>query len=171
MTQLQSHHLAGDHEEHRSFSLEEWVIALVLAVMTATLFSQIIARFVFSASFAWSEELSRYLFVWLVFLGLGAVTLRKEHIIVDALTARLPHRLRSAMVQGCYAVLFTINVLIVVSAVQMIYILFDLGQDSPALALPMWLVYLSVPVGLTIMSVRLIQMSFRLWKTPEGEDL
>lgn len=167
MTGPRANDLAEADEGREKLCPEEWIIASTLAIMVITLFSQIVARFVFNASFVWSEELSRYLFVWLVFLGLGAVTLRHEHIVVDALTEKFPAAVRRALLQGSYVLLLLINVLLIVAAARMVYLLFDLGQESPALALPMWLVYLSLPVGLTVTSLRLVQASIRMWSSPE----
>lgn len=149
------------------YSPEEVLTAIMLMVMVVTLFCQIIARFVFSASFTWTEELARYLFVWLVFIGLGSVTLRSEHIIVDALIARFPTQARRLMLQLTYAALLLINILIAVAAARMVYILLGLGQSSPAMAVPMWVVYLSLPLGLTIASLRLIQVNIRLWRNSD----
>ena len=148
------------------YSPEEVLTASMLIVMVLTLFAQIIARYVFSASFTWSEELSRYLFVWLVFIGLGAVTLRAEHVIVDALVAQFPSRIRRLLTQFTYVALIAMNILIGLAAAAMVYTLFGLGQSSPALGIPMWIVYLSLPAGMTVASLRLIQVSVHLWRAP-----
>jgi C4-dicarboxylate transporter DctQ subunit len=157
-------------EAPEKYSPEEWCIAIALVVMTVTLFAQIVARFIFGTSFTWSEELTRYLFLWLVFAGLGVVTLRSEHIVVDAAISWLPEKSRRILQQICYVVLLVVNIIFAAAAVQMVYIIFDLGQESPALALPMWLVYLSLPVGLVLASLRLIQVSVRLWRDRTHTD-
>jgi C4-dicarboxylate transporter, DctQ subunit len=149
-------------------SVEEWIVSAILGVMVVVIFAQVVARYVFGSSFTWSEELARYAFIWLVFVGLGAVTLRGEHIVVDALTARLPDAARRVATQAVHAIVFAVNVLVIVAAVRMVYVLEELGQSSPALGLPMWTVYAAAPVGLAVASARLIQVSVQLWRTPEG---
>jgi C4-dicarboxylate transporter DctQ subunit len=51
--------------------LEEWLIALLLAVMTCITFTQVIARYIFNYSFVWALELVTVLFAWLIFLGMS----------------------------------------------------------------------------------------------------
>lgn len=152
--------------QRQRYAPEEVLTACALIVMVITLFAQIIARYFFSASFTWSEELSRYLFVWLVFVGLGAVTLRGEHVIVDAAISRFSPRVRRGLSQMTYGVLLLTNILVGLAAALMVYTLFDLGQSSPAMGIPMWIIYLSLPAGMTVASLRLIQISVELWRTP-----
>ena len=62
---------------------------LLLAVMFLITFWQIIARFIPGDSTVWSEEVARFIFVWIVFLGAAALTRDEEHIRIAALTDRL----------------------------------------------------------------------------------
>ena len=62
---------------------------ILLAVMFLITFWQIIARFVPGDSTVWSEEVARFVFVWIVFLGAATLTRDEEHIRISALTDRL----------------------------------------------------------------------------------
>ena len=153
-------------EKPQKHSIEGTVVALILATMVVILFAQVFARVIFSSSIVWSEEVARYLFIWLVFVGLGAVTLHGGHIVVDVLLLRLPFRGRRIATQTIYAVVFMINVVVIIATVRMIEVVLSLNQASPAANIPMGLVYLAVPVGVTIASLRLLQVSLSLWKKP-----
>jgi TRAP-type C4-dicarboxylate transport system permease small subunit len=70
----------------------EYLIALLLLLMSAITFYQVVARVVFQVSSVWSEELARYTYVWMVFLG-AAVLIRDDALIrVGVLTDRLTGR-------------------------------------------------------------------------------
>ncbi len=73
-------------------SLAEYAVCALLAVMVVVVFLQVIFRFVIRSSLPWSEELARYLMVWIVFLGASIGVKRKSHIGVEAVVALLPDR-------------------------------------------------------------------------------
>lgn len=72
--------------------LEEWLIAILLAIMTIITFAQVIARYVFDYSFTWALELVQFLFAWLIFLGMAYGVRVGSHIGVDALVKSLGPR-------------------------------------------------------------------------------
>jgi TRAP-type C4-dicarboxylate transport system permease small subunit len=158
----------GTDSSTRRFTPEEILGAGLMLAMVLVLFAQVVSRFVFSNSLSWSEELARYLFIWLIFLCLGAVTLRGEHVAIDLVTDRLPPGTRRICEQACLAVAFAINVVLLIAGFQIAYVLLDLGQTSAALALPMWLVYSALPVGMLLALIRGVQASVALWRGPAG---
>ena len=64
--------------------LEEGLIALLMAAMTLTAFSQVVARYVFNYSFVWALELNTVFFAWLIFLGMSYGVRVGSHIGIDA---------------------------------------------------------------------------------------
>jgi len=74
----------------------EALMALDLALIVLLVFSNVVARYGFGAGFAGAEEISRLLFVWLVFLGAILALRRKAHLGVELVQARLPRPLRRA---------------------------------------------------------------------------
>ncbi len=73
--------------------MKKWVDrfnGLLLALMFLTTFYQILARDIFVISSMWTEELARFLFVWIVFLGAATLIDGNEHIRIAILIDRLP---------------------------------------------------------------------------------
>ena len=68
----------------------EKLMALALALIVLLIFSNVVGRYVLGTSFAGAEELSRLLFVWLVFLGAILALRRRAHLGVELVQARLP---------------------------------------------------------------------------------
>ena len=68
----------------------EIVIVACLAVMAVLVFGNVVLRYAFDSGIAVSEELSRLLFVWLIFLGAILASVQRAHIGFDALVQRLP---------------------------------------------------------------------------------
>lgn len=57
-------------------------------------FLQVCLRYIFSHSFAWIEEVSRYLFVWIVFLGAAIAFDDDSHIKIDFIESKLPKKIK-----------------------------------------------------------------------------
>ena len=70
--------------------LLEWTIALVLALMVVLVFGNVVLRYAFNSGITVSEEISRWLFVWLTFLGAIVALKEHGHLGSDMLVSRLP---------------------------------------------------------------------------------
>jgi len=81
----------------RAERLVEWLMALALSIMVVLIFGNVVLRYVFNSGLAWAEELSRLMFVWLIFLGAILALRRHAHLGVEILQARLPRKAR----RGC----------------------------------------------------------------------
>ena len=82
----------------------EILIVVCLAVMAVLVFGNVVLRYAFDSGIAVSEELSRLLFVWLIFLGAILASVQHAHIGFDALMQRLPVAARKLAVlfTGCF---------------------------------------------------------------------
>lgn len=76
----------------------EMVIAVSLAIMAILVFGNVVLRYGFNSGLVFSEEFSRLLFVWLIFLGTILASSEHAHLGVDSLVRRLPHRARQACI-------------------------------------------------------------------------
>ncbi|WP_294150485.1 TRAP transporter small permease [uncultured Clostridium sp.] len=138
-------------------SLEEWILGALLIGMAVILLIQILMRAVVGNSLTWAEEVARYFYVWSVFLSLGCTIRNGTVLRVDLLLELLPKRLR----QLIEILLDLINVVLYaglayfsVSVMQKVQIS---GQTSPALEIPMYLVYAIIPIGFVMASLRSVQ--------------
>jgi tripartite ATP-independent transporter DctM subunit len=77
--------------------LLEAAAAACLLGITIVVSMQVVCRYLLKDLPPWSEELSRYLFIWGVFLGAGVALERKAHVSIDSLVSRLPATARRAM--------------------------------------------------------------------------
>ena len=125
--------------------------ALVLALMAALVIYQVSARYLFGSPPSWTEELARYLQVWLVLLASPVCVRRGLHLAVDYVTPRLPPGARVAFRTGvllvsgffCLALAFYGTRLLAVARMQ----------TSPALGVSMIWPYLAVPISGVLMAV------------------
>ena len=71
-------------------SLFEFLTALMLALMVVLVFGNVVLRYGFNSGIAVSEEVSRWLFIWITFLGAVVALRERAHLGVDMLVSRLP---------------------------------------------------------------------------------
>ncbi len=123
----------------------EWSLAGLGLTMVVVVAAQVFCRYVLNHSLFWSEELARYLLVWLTFLGATVAYHRRAHPSIDILAARVgPRGGRVLAIAGYLAALLFFGVL-TVYGLQFAH--FVRAQISPALQLPKWVVMLALPLS------------------------
>lgn len=134
-----------------------------IALMLLIVFFQVISRYCFSYTPSFAEELSRYLFVWVVFLSLPLVAKHGGHMAIETITSRIKGA--KLKVFRVAADIFTIAFLLLmtVQGIRMVGIAHF--QTSPAMLLPMSYVYVIIPIGCGIMCINVLAHFVRLLRT------
>jgi len=78
------------------FKVFDVLVVIGMAVMSLLVFSNVVLRYGFSSGIAFSVEVSRVLFVWIIFLGSAVALAKGAHLSVDTLVSRLPRKVRFA---------------------------------------------------------------------------
>jgi TRAP-type transport system small permease protein len=120
------------------------LIILLIALITVSTM-QIVWRYLLQHSLSWSEELARFMFVWVVTLGAAVAFNSGSHITIDLFIKWLPRVPRIATQWAGRLVMMGIWLIVAVTTLQLLPIV-NL-QRSPALGLPMGWAYLAVLVG------------------------
>lgn len=84
------------HMIPRAERLVEWLMALALSIMVILIFSNVVLRYGFNTGLAWAEEVSRLMFVWMIFLGAILALRHHAHLGVEFMVEKLPPALRRA---------------------------------------------------------------------------
>ncbi len=135
------------------------------AAMAVIIFFQVVFRFSIKIPLPWSEELSRYLMIWIGMMG-GSIALHEgRHIGVDFMVERVPKRFRWTV--SIPATLFIIWFLWLVVREGTHLALQNYSQLSPAMMIPMLLPYSAIPVGGAFMLIQ--SLAILLHTIPRGE--
>ncbi len=115
------------------------IMAFALALMVVLVFGNVVLRYFFNSGITWSEEMSRYLFIWLTFLGAIGAFQNKEHLGVDMLIKRLPRKAKKVtLIVSDLLVLFVL-ILLLDGSWKMTLI--NLESKAPATGMPLAFVY------------------------------
>lgn len=148
--------------------LMNYIIAVALSLMAIFVFGNVVLRYFFNSGLTWAEEVSRFLFIWLIFLGSILALKDNEHLGVDTLVRKLSLKGKK--------ILFVVNnVLILVTLLLVLegswkLTLLNLDQSSPAIGLPYAYVYISGVVMSLGMGVIVAAKLYRLLTNKMDED-
>lgn len=135
-------------------NLEEMILVILFAVLVLDIFLQVIMRYVFNNSLFWSEELGRFLFEWLTWLGISLGAKRGEHIAITMLVDKFPYK--KAQVLNIISSL----IVIIICAVTAYYGIFMAvtwaGSKFICLRISLAWGYASIPIGCMLVIIRTI---------------
>jgi TRAP-type C4-dicarboxylate transport system permease small subunit len=149
-------------------NFEEYFVVWTLAGMTILVFAQVVMRYVFSYSLSWSEELSRYIFLWLSWVGASYAVKEGSHFRVEMFANLIKGKHRRRYEIGILIVWFMFCFFLTLVGTQLVLFLVRTWQVSAAMRIPMAVPYASVPVSSLLMCVRLI---IEIRKILRGEEI
>ncbi len=146
------------------------VNAFFLLVMVTAIFLQVVARYVFNHALPWPEELGRFLFAWIVFLGTVSVLQADEMLSLDILYQWIPKK--AGAVLKWIVSLVMLGFLLVMMKGGYELMVRQASQRSVGLEIPMGVVYLILPLGTFLMSLvmvfKIVRQTKRLLSKEEG---
>ena len=145
--------------------LEEVLLVILLACMAVIMGIQVFCRYVLSMSLSWSEELTRYLFIWAGFLSISYCTKRCISIKIEQFVALFPKRGKSLFKVINHTVELVLFFYLLPFSWRYLYSAIATGQTSPALGIPMYLVQAAPLAGFLLAAVRILQRWVIEWKT------
>lgn len=157
--------------------LEEWIIATLMGAATFIIFIAVLHRYLsglpipgvqdalIKLNTSWAQELCIYMFVWMAKFGAAYGVRTGIHVGVDVLINRLSPQWRAKFVSfGLIAGAVFTGIIGTLGAL-FVYRMAETGQTSADLELPMWIVYLAVPLGSYLMCFRFLQVLVQFLRT------
>lgn len=143
---------------------EETILVILLVVIASIMMLQIFMRYIINSSLPWPEEFARYCYIWTAFFSVG-LTIRNRTILrVDIVTGLLPkfiQRIIEVFAQSFITLFFGV---LFYYSLNVIKLMEASGQTSPALRLPMYLVYLCTSLGFFVATLRGAQATVKAIK-------
>ena len=130
--------------ERKEFEYYVITGAMLLLVLMGVL--QILFRFVLNFSLSWTEELSRYLFILMVYTGASLALKRKKHVRVELIDIYVKSKIKKYIFIFNDIVMIWLLLLVGYAGLKISMTTYEMEQLSPALGLPMYLVYGIIPL-------------------------
>ncbi|MBO5994526.1 MAG: TRAP transporter small permease [Firmicutes bacterium] len=151
-------------------AVEKYVTAFLFAVMCVVLILQVIFRTT-GNPLSWSEEIARYLFVWIIYLAASRAMATEKHLTVDILPLILKgkanvilHIISTLITLACFAGLLYAGSFVLPN-------LLVKTQFSPATHVNMFFLYLAPTLGTALMTIRALQILFKDFKKLKNGDV
>ncbi|MDP3672389.1 MAG: TRAP transporter small permease [Telluria sp.] len=159
--------------------LEEWIIATLMGAATLIIFIAVVHRYLsglpipgvqdwlIQINTSWAQELCIYMFVWMAKFGAAYGVRTGIHVGVDVLINRLNERWRAKFVIfGLLAGALFTGVIGTLGA-EFVWGMAHTEQTSPDMEVPVWIVYLAVPLGSWLMCFRFLQVAVQFVRSGE----
>jgi len=131
------------------------ILALILGAMTILVFGSVVLRYVLNSPVTWSDELASLLFAWITFVGAFVGFRSRSHIALDTLVVFLPQEVRRGIARVVDGVVLVVLALFVWQGVRLCNTTWSL--EFPAMEISRGYLYLSLPVGATLMIVAVLE--------------
>lgn len=138
-----------------------WAIIAASAAMVAIVSGQVVLRYVFNSSLDWSDEVSRLLFVWSMFLAIPLGIREGAHVGIGLLTSRLPDAQRAALARACALGAAALMAVVFWQALKVAWLTWDEMMQSLNVSANWFLVPVAVAAAHSFL--HLLQL---LWRDP-----
>ncbi len=138
------------------------LLSIILIISFQTFYRYVISQFTEGAGSAvWTEELARFIFIWITYLAAAVAIKKRENIRVDFFYDRLPKNWKGVfwIVNNlCFLVL---GVVVVIMGTDLVMFQIRYPQIAPALQIPYYIPYMILPIGFSLICIRLVQDTWR----------
>ncbi len=123
-------------------------LVLLMATMLLTVLWQIFTRYVLNSPSSITEEISRFVFIWIGILGAAYASGQRIHVTIDLLSPKLNDKQKKMLQRFIALLVITFCLLaLVIGGGNLVYVNNLLGQHSAALNIPLSVVYAVLPIG------------------------
>ncbi|WP_297777489.1 TRAP transporter small permease [uncultured Roseovarius sp.] len=142
-------------------NLERWALLIFYMMLVVTMAIEVIRREVFAYSSVWGEEIVRYAFIYLAWIGAAAAVRERAHIRIDVIMHYVGPRLKAALYILGDLVMAAVAIVALYWSWETVLVSAKFGSVSAGLRVSMVWFLLAVPVGFGLMLLRLVQSFLR----------
>lgn len=133
-------------------------------LMTTMVFAvtwQVFSRYALQSSSSFTEEVARYLLIWIGLLGAAFISGQRQHLSIDVLGPKLQENNRIKLRIGINILIIGFSFFVmIIGGSNLVYVNYLLGQTSAALNIPLGTVYLALPIsGVLVIIYKIIELS------------
>lgn len=142
--------------------LEEVFISLSILIATLLVLVNVILRLM-GSGITWSEELIRYLLIWVTFVGMSVCARQREHVSIEFIPQMLKAQTHKILMIFIQFTSLIFSIILTLYSFQLLRFNIETGQVTPGLGLPFYLIYLVIPLSGMLLIVRYSQELIKLF--------
>tara|TARA_B110000211_G_scaffold231594_1_gene293452 strand:+ start:376 stop:777 length:402 start_codon:yes stop_codon:yes gene_type:complete len=126
--------------------------------MVLAVFYQVLGRYIFSYKLGAAAETATFAQIWMILLASGIAMRKNMHVGVDILLRKLSVKNQKIIITASTIVIMVFLIMVLKGSIQLIMV--GAQSTSPAISVPMWIPYLSVPIGIVYIMLELMILTF-----------
>jgi TRAP-type C4-dicarboxylate transport system permease small subunit len=124
------------------------VLVFIMAVMVINVLWQVFTRYILSDPSSFTDELARYLMIWIGILGAAYVSGKNMHVAINVLPEKFSKSTQKKITLFVnFLIIAFVFSAFIIGGVRLVYLSFSLGQLSPSLQIPLAVVYMVLPLS------------------------
>ena len=135
-----------------------FLVIIFFIYMVLAVFYQVLGRYIFSYKLGAAAETATFAQIWMVLLASGIAMKKNMHVGVDILLRKLNLQTQKIIISISTIIIMIFLIMVLKGTVQLLVV--GAQSTSPAISIPMWIPYLSVPIGVSYIMLELMILTF-----------
>jgi TRAP-type C4-dicarboxylate transport system permease small subunit len=135
-----------------------FLVIIFFIYMVLAVFYQVLGRYIFSYKLGAAAETATFAQIWMILLASGIAMRKNMHVGVDILLRKLSVKNQKIVITASTIIIMVFLIMVLKGSVQLIMV--GAQSTSPAISVPMWIPYLSVPIGIVYIMLELMILTF-----------
>ena len=136
---------------------EEYLLVILMTLDVIIVFAQVLTRYVFHSPLAWSEEIARYMFIWLVWIGAAYAVKENKHIKIDIIYNKLTGATKRVSDLVTVVLFLGLMSFMLYTSAKVTWTVYTSKSIATGSHMPMWIAWFSIPLSMALMIFRFIQ--------------
>lgn len=151
--------------------INQFIAAFGISAGVALAFTNVVVRYVFDGSLTWASELTTYLFLWSTFFGAAYCFKQDAHISINILLEKVKPKTAKNLMLLSHTITFIFLFAVAYYGYEYLLLVNEMEETSVDLEIPMWIIYLVIPVSFAFGAYRVLERIVEIIKTPASEVL
>ena len=134
--------------------ITNYLVIIFFIYMVLAVFYQVLGRYIFSYKLGAAAETATFAQIWMILLASGIAMRKNMHVGVDVLLRKLNIKFQKIIITISSLITIVFLLMVLKGSIQLLMV--GAQSTSPAISIPMWIPYLSVPLGITFILLELI---------------
>lgn len=152
-------------------NLEEFILVILLIAMAVIMGIQVFFRYALGMSLSWSEELTRYLFIWCGFISVSYCSKKCLSIKIEQFVAMFPRRIKAVLKVVNHTIELLFFIYMIPFAYSYMMSAVTSGQVSPACSIPIYYIQAAPFVSFVLVAFRILQRWIIEFRIARGENV
>tara|TARA_B110001450_G_C17424797_1_gene401385 strand:- start:245 stop:703 length:459 start_codon:yes stop_codon:yes gene_type:complete len=139
-----------------------YLVIIFFIYMVLAVFYQVLGRYIFNYKLGAAAETATFAQIWMILLASGIAMRKNMHVGVDILLRKLNTKTQKIIITTSTIIIMIFLIMVLKGSMQLIMV--GAQSTSPAISVPMWIPYLSVPIGVVYIMLELMILTFKRLK-------